>query len=652
MLRIATPVLIPRDTIEKIKDIADIVDVIGEFVELKKSGSSFKGLSPFSAEKTPSFMVSPSKGIFKDFSTGKGGDSITFLMEHEGFSYVEALKFLAQKYGIEVVEKEEPEEVRKQKTLRESLLIVLNFAKDYYKKLLNEHSDGIAIGKSYFIERGFSEQTIDAFDLGFSLDKWDGLLSEAKQKQHSEELLEQAGLILKKENKTYDRFRGRVIFPIHNTTGKVIAFGARILTNDKKQPKYINSPETEVYHKSNVLYGIYQAKNEIRNVDNCYLVEGYTDVISLYQAGIHNVVASSGTALTKEQIRLIKRYTKNITVLYDGDAAGMRASVRGIDLILEEGLDVSAVTFPEGQDPDSYVKEIGSAAFNEYLSTQKKDFITFKTQLFLQGVENDPLKKAGIIGDIVESIAKIPDAIKRSIFFKECSNLLDVDETVLISTYNKIVLKKKQEDQRKREREEFIPPEAPIDELAPPLPPVADEVVDLEMKAVVEMEKELVRILLNYGNVPFEDAGILLGKFIVEDVSDVEFRNPICKTIIDEYRQLYEKEVEVKQSHFLSHQDPEIQKAAIDILADRYEISKNWKKFQIYVKQEQDHLPAVIRNTIIRLKWRNARIFCRNLWTQLKDAKTDEEAIELQTKYVSYKNMERALAKVLGNVTA
>jgi len=392
----------------------DIYEVISDFVQLKKSGSSYKALSPFVDEKTPSFMVSPAKGIFKCFSTSKGGDAITFLMEVDGLSYIEALKYLAQKYGVAIEEEERDENYIHAQNERESLFITLNFAKNFFVEQLWENTEGKNIGLSYFKERGFEEETIKNFELGYALDQWQGLTDAAKKKGYKDEYLEKTGLKIVKEDKAYDRFRGRVVFPIHNVSGKVIAFGARALKSNEKGPKYINSPETELYTKSKILYGMYQAKNEIRNRSNCYLVEGYTDVVSLHQAGIKNVVASSGTSLTEDQIKLIKRYTENVTVLFDGDRAGIKASMRGIDMMLSGGLNVKAVPFPDGEDPDSYSKKIGGSQFKIYLEEEVQDFIRFKTDVYLTG-NTDPIKRADAIREIIESVALVSDSIKRTV---------------------------------------------------------------------------------------------------------------------------------------------------------------------------------------------------------------------------------------------
>lgn len=411
-------------TIQEVQDRAEIEEVVGDYVPLKKKGQNMWACCPFHDEKTPSFSVAPNKGIYKCFGCGKAGDSIQFIMDLEGLNFPEAIRQLADKYGIEIEETESSPEQQEAYNERESLYIVLNFATEYFKDLLHNHPQGKSIGLSYFKERGFSNATIAEFDLGFTLDQWDGLIKAAKAAGHSEELLEKAGLIIKKEDKTYDRFRNRVIFPIHSISGKPIAFGARILINDKKQPKYINSPETDVYHKSEVLYGIAQAKKSIRDKENCYLVEGYTDVISLHQSGVENVVASSGTSLTTQQIKLIGRYAQNVTVLFDGDAAGLKAAMRGIDLILEGGLNVKVVIFPDGEDPDSYSQKMGDEAFKTFLTENAKDFIRFKSDLLLEETKKDPIKKAETIQDIVRSISKIPDPVKRAIYIKEWSDVL------------------------------------------------------------------------------------------------------------------------------------------------------------------------------------------------------------------------------------
>ena len=681
--------MIPKETIEAIKQQMDIVEVLSDFITLKKAGQSYKANSPFTNEKTPSFFVSPAKQIFKCFSSGKGGDSITFVMEHEGLSYIEALKYIAGKYGIEIKEKELSPEELAERTERDSIFIALNFAKDHFKKILNETTPGKSVGLSYFKERGFSPEIIDSFDLGFTLDKWDELYSAGRKQQYSEDILLKAGLIIKKDDgKVYDRFRNRAMFPIHNLAGKVVAFGARILTNDKKQPKYINSPETEVYHKSNVLYGIYQAKNEIRNKDNCYLVEGYTDVISLHQAGIKNVVASSGTALTKEQIQLIGRYTKNVTVLYDGDAAGIRASIRGIDLILEQDLNVYAVTFPEGDDPDSYVQKVGGPAFQDHLDTTKQDFISFKTALFLDESGDDPIKRAGIIRQIVESIALIPDPLKRSVYFQKCSNLLKIDEQVIVSEFNKIQLKKKHGDSKGQssnykktqnnsggggyggtsgppedgpsDEEMFLMQQASVRPAGTPPPshqasPNPQEQAKSESLQILhDQEGELIRLLLQYGNISVnkvDGSECLLSDYIIAELEGFEFENELFKEIFDIYKVEKILSDEVDDSLFLTSQNQKISKTAIDLISSKYEISEGWAKFQVYVLTEGEKMEKVAFYMINRLKWRKLRWMIRQNLTEIEQCKDEDDLMILQKKHIDYKRAEIALAREIGNVT-
>lgn len=629
----------------------DIVEVIGDFVALKKSGSSYKANSPFTNEKTPSFFLSPAKQIFKCFSSGKGGDAITFVMEHEGFSYTEALKYIAQKYGIEIKERELSPIELQERTIRDSIFIALNFGKDHFKHLLNDTLQGKSIGLSYLKERGFSQETIEKFDLGFSIDEWDNLYRTALKKQYSQEVLEKSGLIIKKEDgKVYDRFRNRVMFPIHNLAGKVVAFGARILTNDKKQPKYINSPETEVYHKSNVLYGIYQSKNEIRNQDNAFLVEGYTDVISLHQAGVTNVVASSGTALTKEQIKLIGRYTKNVTVLYDGDAAGIRASIRGIDLILEQDLNVYAVTFPQGEDPDSYVRSIGGVAFEAYIERNKQDFISFKTALFMEDAGDDPIKKAGVIRQIVESIALVPDPIKRSVFFQKCSNLLKIDEQVIISEFNKIHLRKRNDHQTNLAQNEALLAQA---QAALPQVPQKKEVSD-ELQILNDQEGELIRLLLQYGNLPvhtLEDGDMSMSRYFLNELEGYQFQNELFQEIFEIYQVELLLSEEVDDRIFLNSENKNISKTAIDLISSKYEISQGWEKLQVYVLQEGEKIEKVSFMMVNRLKWRKVRQMIQENLRNIEKCTTEDELMELQQKHLDFKRAEMHLAKQIGNVT-
>lgn len=481
--------MISQNTISQVFETARVEEVIGDFVQLKKAGSNFKGLSPFSEERTPSFMVSPVKQIWKDFSTGKGGNAITFLMEHEHFTYPEAIRYLAKKYNIEIEETERTDEEKEQANAKESLYLVSEYANEYFQKVLQKTDQGQAIGKSYFKERGFTEDTIKKFQLGYSLDEWQAFTDDALGKGYKLEFLEKTGLTIVKDERRFDRFKGRVMFPIHSMSGRVLGFGGRILTNDKKAAKYLNSPESDIYHKSNVLYGLFFAKQTIAKEDNCFLVEGYTDVIQFYQTGVKNVVSSSGTALTSQQIRLINRLTNNITVLFDGDAAGIRASIRGIDLILEQGMNVKVCTFPDGEDPDSFAKSNTLEELAEYLNENAKDFIQFKASLLVKEANNDPIKKAETIRDIVNSIAKIPDAIKREIYVRECASIMDISESVLFTTLAQIGKKEAQEANKQYKQEQR-----------------AFEVVKSEQQkkprvdVQYELERKIIEILMLYGD--------------------------------------------------------------------------------------------------------------------------------------------------------
>jgi len=596
--------MINQTTIDEIKARMDIVEVVSDFVTLKKSGQNYKAKSPFNDEKTPSFYVVPSKGIFKDFSSGKGGDSITFIMEIDGSSYMEALKYLAKKYGIEIIEEQQTDEQLQAQNTRDSLFIVLNFAKDYYKDLLWKNEEGKSIGLSYFKERGFEEKTIQDFDLGYSLNIWDGLIKEADKKGYQQEFLEKAGLKIVKEDKAYDRFRGRVIFPIHNITGKVVAFGARILVKDKKQPKYINSPETELYHKSHVLYGIYQAKQAIRQADNCYLVEGYTDVISFHQAGIKNVVASSGTALTNDQIKLIARFTKNITVLFDGDSAGIKAAMRGIDMILEGGLNVKAISFPDGEDPDSYAKQLSPSALRGFLEDQAIDFIKFKTSLYHKESGADPVRKAETIREIVNSIAKIPDSIQRTVYVKECSYLLDIQESVIVAELNKLLISANKDRQLKELRDSKNTASVPI--------PIEEELPNKTSKGldslIKEQERESLRMLINYGERLILDTDKneqYLVSYFFSEIEDVNFTNPAYNEILAICKKRFEMGEIATAEYLLATASNEIKGIVVDLVTDKYDISELWKeKYNIFVPKEEDALKNATYSNIVRLKFR------------------------------------------------
>ena len=628
--------MIEDKVIQEIKDRLDIVEVVGDFVSLKKSGSSYKALSPFTTEKTPSFFVSPSKQIFKCFSTGKGGDAIEFLKEVDSMTYIEAIKYLGEKYGVEINESESNYVVN---TEKESLLIVLNKTKEFFKENLNT-SDGKSIAISYFDHRNISKEMVEMFDLGYSLDKWDSLYNHLIKNQFEDNQIINAGLILENNNKKYDRFRNRIIFPIHNLSGKVIAFGARIIKDEKNQPKYINSPETSLYIKSKVLYGLYQSKNNIRKEDTCYLVEGYTDVISLFQIEINNVVSSSGTSLTNEQIKLISRYTKNITILFDGDKAGIDASLRGMDLILENDMNVKIVSFPEGEDPDSYSKKVGKDKFLEFIRLNETNLINYKINLLNTKYKDDPVKKSEMIFDIVRSISKIPNSIKRSVFLKEASNLLDINEQALISEMNKLLIGKENK---------FSPTNNLIKE-------EKKEDNKTITSAINFYERECVRMLVNYGTTDFEVIGLDRKSFIdyfLNEIEDIEFENKNYLEIIEVFKREFKKDKIIDINYFLTDEFAALKDDIIDLSANKYEISKQWRdKFNIHVSEETDSLKKTTYTNILRLKFRLIRKMINDNMQNLNTSdkvNIDEETIKMHNKL---KSAEIDIAKKLGNVTS
>lgn len=644
--------MITKITIDRIMEATDIVEVIGEFVQLKKRGANYVGLSPFANERTPSFTVSPAKGIFKDFSSGKGGSAVTFLMELEKFTYPEALKWLAKKYGIEVEETVESSENREADNHRESLMIVSDYAAKFFHKTLLETAEGQSIGLSYFKERGFTNETIRKFELGYSPDQWEAFSSEAVKDGYQTQYMVEAGLSVQRDNGTlYDRYRGRVIFPIHSFTGRVIAFGGRTLKTDKNVPKYVNSPESEIYHKSNVLYGLYFAKKAIRDEDNCYLTEGYADVISVHQAGIENVVASSGTSLTVEQIKLIGRLTKNITILYDGDPAGIKASLRGLDLILEEGLNVKVVSFPDGHDPDSYVRLVGSAAFKQHIEQKRKDFILYKTDILLKDAGSDPIRRAEVIREVVESIAKIPDSIKASIFIKECSTLLQIDERALLSELNKMRLAKAKKDADRSRHQQH--PEEP-DYYSEDIPP--DEAM-LDQPVVNEddqyQEREIVRLLIHYGNEIIDWDGITdtyIGPFIIASLSDITFKNNDCGTIVHLFEKEYEKGSLPDGTFLVNNTDTKVSELAITFLLSQYELSPNWVEMhKISTKHETDDMKKTIIRAILHLKKRKIERMLDSIHKEMLTVGEDFDDISiLVNKHMQAKKVEKEINKQLG----
>ena len=641
---------ISKLTTDKVKDRVDIVEVIGDYVPLKKKGQNMWACCPFHGEKTPSFSLSPAKQIYKCFGCGKAGDPIQFVMDIEGIGFQEAIRQLAGKYGIEVEEDASltPEQNLEQNE-RESLFIAVNYAKDFFVKNL-ETEEGKSIGLSYFKERGFTTAILQKFDLGYALDGWDHFNKAAKSAGYQEDILLKAGLILQKEGepeRVYDRFRNRVTFTIHNVSGKAIGFGARILTKDKNQPKYINSPETPIYHKGDVLYGMFQAKKAIRDLDNCYLVEGYTDVVSLHLSGIENVVASSGTSLTEGQIKLIRRFTNQVTVLYDGDSAGIKASLRGIDLLLEGGLNVKAVVFPDGEDPDSYSRKVGSQAFKDYLQENSRDFIGFKIGLYKEEIAKDPIRKAEVIREVVQSIGKIPDAIIRSVYAKEASNLLGIEEDIVHAELNKSLIKT-QKDQFQRAQEEKEADDR-LEEILPTRTELSPE------ETLQLQEKETIRLLINYGGQKLEQQELHFCHYLLEEIKQIEFQTPVYQKMLQAYRHQVAQGQLPAEDFFIGHADVEIKQEAIALLSNRHEVSLHWKdKFQIFINIESDDLADTAFKSILRLKRRLLQKMMEEAMQKIKEAEqlqlNDTEVGELQELYLALKKVKLDIDKELGIV--
>lgn len=607
--------MISKATIDTVFETARVEEVIGDFVQLKRAGSNFKGLSPFSDERSPSFMVSPVKQIWKDFSSGKGGNSVAFLMEHEHFTYPEAIRYLAKKYNIEIEETVQTDEEKVNTDVRESMYLVSEFAKNYFQDVLLNSEEGKAIGYSYFKERGFTNDTIKKFALGYSPETWDAFTKEALGKGYKLEFLESTGLTIPRDDRPFDRFKGRVMFPIQSMSGRILGFGGRILTNDKKAAKYLNSPESDIYHKSKVLYGIFQAKQAIAKQNNCFLVEGYTDVIQFNQSGIENVVSSSGTALTPDQIRLINRLTKNVTVLFDGDAAGLRASIRGIDLILEEGMNVRVCAFPDGEDPDSFARKTPYEDLVLYLEENSKDFIQFKASLLMKDAKNDPIKKAELIRDMVSSISKIPDRIQREIYIQECSRIMDISEQVLLSTLAQLVQKDIIETGKK------IKQEQKAFEIVKSDTSIAVQKIDI----LYQLERKIIEILLLYGKIKEEFEDVLL-----KTNSDGELENSIDKKEYFVYQRVYlslqEDEVELANDlfkgiytnlvnyfnqnenfnveHYLMQLPQEFAQEVTDILMEDEKLAlHDWGGQNIFVKQKNETISQYVSETILTMRW-------------------------------------------------
>ncbi len=649
--------MIEYSTIQRILETADITEVISDFITLRRRGVNLLGLCPFHNEKTPSFTVSPSKGIFKCFGCGKGGNAVNFIMDHENLSYPEALKWLARKYNIDVVEEEETEEQKQLKDERESLMIVSAFAQKFYTRTLWEDNEGRAIGLSYFRERGFRDDILKKFELGYS-PGGKAPFTEAAQKQgYKIEFLEKTGLTIKRDDWIRDRFSGRVIFPVHNLAGRVIAFGGRLLKEDPKAAKYLNSPESEIYHKSKVLYGIFQARREMARTEKCYLVEGYTDVLSMHQAGIENVVASSGTALTSDQIRLIKRFTQNITIIYDGDEAGIKASLRGIDIVLEEGMNVKILLLPDGEDPDSFARKKGANGFQEFINEHETDFIRFKTNLLLKNSEKDPVAKARLISDVIRSVAVIPDTVTRSVYIKECSKLLDVNEDILYTEIRK-QKHKQNDDFRKKELRGQQNPVFPESEKT-----VQPKNKEIKPQELLVEEMEFLRFLLKHCNaVLYEDEGenpneviqIKVGRYMISELEndDLVPENKLFREIFYNVKENMERESFDPWKFFIYHPVAAVSRLAIDLLSEKFVESKRWTKAGAFTEKEEEILDYLVPRIIYEYKLRKIKTMMAEIEKAIDSAfKEDkfDQVIDEQSRYMNLKRVEKFLSDKLGS---
>lgn len=648
--------MIKPETIDKIFDAARIEEVVGDFVTLKRRGVNMLGLCPFHNEKTPSFTVSPAKGIFKCFGCGKGGNAVNFIMEHEHFSYPEALKYLAQKYSIEVDEEKPSAEQQEAMDEKESLFNLTAFAQKHFEDTLHNTEEGKSVGLTYFKERGFTTDIIKKFGLGYSLNTWDDFTSKALKHGYKKDLLEKSSLVRTRDHQTYDAFRGRVTFPIHNLSGRVLGFGARILTQDKKKPKYINTAESEIYHKSKVLYGLFFAKSAIVREDNCYLTEGYTDVISMHQAGIENVIASSGTSLTTDQIKLIRRYTQNITLLFDGDPAGIKAAFRGVDMILEEGMNVKIVLFPDGEDPDSYARNFRPAEVKAFITENAKDFISFKTHLLLEETQNDPIKKAGLIKEIALSISRIPEPIARSLYVQKSSDLLQIDENLLMAEVNKqrrIKSKDQAQQPTAQEEESWTVTKTPLEEAS------VKKGISLR-----HQEYEIIRTLLLYHSqvmifdekdeeghdVRFE---INVADYLINEITndDLRFETEMYQHVFDEIKSAREQEKMLDEQYFFTHHNPDVSKMAIDMLTSPYTLSNQWEdKHKIYVKKEEDNVKMNVIEILYAFKLKKLEKIIYENRQMLKQEMEPETMLEKMEFLRNMESIKTMLAKELSRI--
>ena len=646
---------IPPHIVDEIMQTALVEEVIGDFVQLKRAGSNLKGLSPFTDERTPSFVVSPAKQIFKCFSTGIGGTVVTFLMEKEHFTYPEALRWLADKYGINIpAPREQTKEELEQISEKESLFVINDFANQHFQNNIRTNPEGKAIGLSYFLERGFTQDTIDQFQLGYCLDVSDDFTKAALKKGYKLQYLTKVGLTKQKEDYTFDFYRGRVLFPIHSISGRVLGFGGRTLKNDKKVAKYYNSPESPIYNKSEILYGLYFSKGAIIKYDECLLCEGYTDVISMFQSGIENVVSSSGTSLTREQIRLVKRYTKNLTILYDGDAAGIKASFRGIDLILEEGLNVQVVLFPDGEDPDSFAKNHALSEIKEMISLKKQDFISFKAGVLIDGSENDPIQRSKLIREVVQSVALIPDQITRSVYVQEIAKKFEIDEKTISNELIKLLrirLTKEQQGTRGFQSSEVQTPQKQI---------IQEEVDPNKQTPTFEYELDLIRLMLLFGtrqiSFPKEtdenhttSVIELIYDELIED--DLKFENPLCKVIFEEFERNLNNQILLSTSYFKNLENQKVVSFVSHLESNDIELSYNWvDKYNIVTKSEGDDLYKSVMNSIYNFKYHKVDEVIFNIKSRIKSGDPDEDMLELLAEQMSWEKIKKSFSDKLGRI--
>lgn len=670
--------MIDQETIQRIMDAARIEEVVGDFVSLKKRGANHIGCCPFHNEKTPSFYVSPSKGIFKCFGCGEAGDVVSFLKKHEHFTYPEALRWLAHKYNIEIQEEEQTEEQRERQNERDALFHLSEFAQQYFADLLYNDDMGRAVGLSYFHGRGLSDEIIKRFGLGYCLDEWTNFTDHARKNGYSDVVLEKTGLTIFKESdqsnqtdlrRAYDRFRGRVMFPIYSISGRVLGFSGRVLSSEKQAAKYVNSPDSDIYNKSRILYGLFQARSAISKADKCYLVEGNIDVISMHQSGVENTVASCGTSLTTEQIRLIKRYTPNVTVLYDGDSAGIKAALRAVNLLFAEGMHVRCVLFPDGEDPDSYAQKYGSTALQEYLATHEDNFLIFKTRVLLDGVKNDPIRKAELVKDTVATIALVPDLIERTEYIAQCAHLLDVPEEALASELSKTINQnrlKAYEEEKKEQNTQSVQniqsdPNAQSvlntqniqNNLNPPAP----------MASVDLAERHLIQLILNYGNtsievsvtaedgssqyVPYSLAELVVNELQADELS---FSDPLCQRIYLYYCDTIARGEEPDASHFVTDNDDALRSFAISLMLDTYRISDTWRQKQIIVPSIEDNLQADLTETLYTFKMKCIDNRIADNARRFREAKSEEDVDHLLAEKKSLVDLRRQLGLALHRV--